>query len=144
MQLSGKAKTFLLYFYCIFGIYVKFWTFWKHFWSYWLRKTCLLKCKKGLVSENPLALNVLRSPKNCWNLLKSTFILSYFFIILSQLEIEKVIFRQIWDFRSPFLTRWLPITSILVVIGRNYSYHFKSNCLKNWKLFVIFHCIFEI
>ena len=52
----------------------------KYFWSYWLRKTCLLKCIKGLVSENPLAVNVLTSPKNCWNLQKSTFnLLSHHF-----------------------------------------------------------------
>ena len=48
-----------------------------NFWSCWIRKTCLLKCLKGLVSENPLAVNVLMSSKNYWNLQKSTFILLF-------------------------------------------------------------------
>ena len=74
MQLSEKGKPCSQFFYCIFGTYIKFWTFWKkkkkkkraswlkYFWSYWLQTTCLLKCVKGLVSQNPLAVNVL---KNC-------------------------------------------------------------------------------
>ena len=70
----------------------------KYFWSYLLRKTCFLKCVKGPVSENPLAVNVLTSPKNCWNLQKSTFILLFHYF--EQLELENVIFSQIWDFRT--------------------------------------------
>ena len=42
------------------------------------------------------------------------------------------------------LTCWLRTTSILVVIGRIYRHQFKDNYLKNLKLFVIFHCIFEM
>ena len=50
-----------------FAIYIKFRMFWKekwassvkYFWSYSLRKMCLFKCITGLVSENPLAVNVL-------------------------------------------------------------------------------------
>ena len=38
---------------------------------------CLFKCKTGSVSENPFAVNVLTSSKNCWNLQKSTFILLF-------------------------------------------------------------------
>ena len=37
----------------------------------------LLKCIKSLLSENPWAVNVFISPKNCWNLQKSTFILPF-------------------------------------------------------------------
>ena len=33
----------------------------KHLWRYWLPKTCLIKCIKGLVSQNPLAVNLLTS-----------------------------------------------------------------------------------
>ena len=36
------------------------------------------------------------------------------------------------------LTRWLPTTSILVVIERIYRYRFKSNYLKNHKYFAAF------
>ena len=42
------------------------------------------------------------------------------------------------------LTRWLPTTSILVVIGRIYRYQFKWSYLKKQKHFVIFYCIFGI
>ena len=38
---------------------------------------CLFKCITVLLSENPLAVNVLTSPKNSWNLQKSTFILLF-------------------------------------------------------------------
>ena len=53
----------------------------KYFRSYWLRKTCSLKCIKAPVSQNPLAVNVLTSPKTFWNLQKRTFI--NLFIIVS-------------------------------------------------------------
>ena len=80
----------MLLFYCTFGIYIKFWTFWKktepnYLWNYWLRKTLLPKRIKGPVSENPSAVNMLLSPKkllktsskNCWNLQKNTFLLYF-------------------------------------------------------------------
>ena len=50
----------------------------KYFWTYWLRKMCLFKCIKAIVSENHLAVNVLTSPRNSWNLQKSTFILLFY------------------------------------------------------------------
>ena len=34
----------------------------KHLWSYWLRKSCLIKCIKSYVSQKPLAVNVLTRP----------------------------------------------------------------------------------
>ena len=49
----------------------------KYFWNYWLQKMWLLKCIKDPVSENPLAVNVLTSPRNYWNLQKSIFILLF-------------------------------------------------------------------
>ena len=57
-----------------------------------LQKKCLLKCIKVLVCENPLAVNELMSLKKCWNLKKV--LLCYFLIILSQLDLEKIIFSQ--------------------------------------------------
>ena len=42
--------------------------------SYWLRNMCIFKCITRIVSGNPLAVNVLTSPRNSWNLQKSTFI----------------------------------------------------------------------
>ena len=59
---------------------------------------CLFKCIIGLVSEKPIAVNVLTSPKNSCNMQKK--LLSYFFVLLSQIELEKVIFNKIWDFRT--------------------------------------------
>ena len=81
MQLSEKPKTFCQFCY-IFRIYIKFWTFWNKneshslsiSTSYWLQETCLLKCIKSLFSESSLAVNLLKSPKNCCNLQKITFI----------------------------------------------------------------------
>ena len=100
-----KNNESFAYFFFIFGTYIKFPLFskkWasevKYFWSYWLRRMCLFKCITGLVSENHLTVNVLTSPKNSWNLQKSTFIL--LFIILSQIELEKVIFNHMLDFRT--------------------------------------------
>ena len=38
----------------------------KYFWKDCLSKISLLKCIKGLVSENHPAMNMLTSPKNCY------------------------------------------------------------------------------
>ena len=54
------------------------------------------KCITGLLSEKPLAVNVLRTTKKSWNLTQSFF--AYVFIILGQIKLEKFIFNQIWDF----------------------------------------------
>ena len=103
---------------------------------------CLFKCIKGLVSENLLAVNVLTSPKNSWNLRKSTFLLLFHFS-------ERIWFREKYfssdlRFEDCLLKRWLRTTSILVVIERIYRYQFKSNCLKNHKVFAEFFCSFRI
>ena len=58
----------------------------------------------------------------------------YFFVLLSQIELEKVIFNQI----DCLITRWLPTTSILVLIERIYRYQIKPNYLKNRKFFPAF------
>ena len=60
--------------------------------------------------------------------------------------------RNIWNFSinekvysaNFFLTRWVPTTSILVVIERIYRYQFKSNYLKNHKCFAAFFFSFRI
>ena len=61
IKLSDKQLRFLMYF----------------FLSYWLRNICLFKGIKRIVSENSLAVNLLRSPKNSWNLQKNNFILLF-------------------------------------------------------------------
>ena len=48
----------------------------------------LFKCIRGLVSENTLGVNVLRSPKTHEICRKE--LLSYFFVIVTQVESEKL------------------------------------------------------
>ena len=38
-----------------------------YFWSYWLRKTCLFKCRKSLVSASPLAVNLWSANPTKWS-----------------------------------------------------------------------------
>ena len=52
---------------------------------------------KGPVCKNHSAVNVLLSPKKCSTLQKT--LLFYAFIILSQINFEKVIFNHFCDFR---------------------------------------------
>ena len=49
----------------------------KYLWSYWLLNMCLFKCITGLLSGNPLAVNVLTGPQNSLNLQKGTFMLFF-------------------------------------------------------------------
>ena len=88
--------------------------------------------KKGLVSENLLAVNVLQSPKNCWNLHKSTFIL--LFCHSEPNWVGKSQFQSYLRFWDCLGTPWLPTTSILILIGRIYHYQFKCSYLKNLEL----------
>ena len=88
--------------------------------------------KKGLVSENLLAMNVLQSPKNCWNLHKSTFIL--LFCHSEPNWVGKSQFQSYLRFWDCLGTPWLPTTSILILIGRIYHYQFKCSYLKNLEL----------
>ena len=59
---------------------------------------CLFKCITGIVSGNLLAENVLTSSKTPEIFRKV--LLSNFSFILGQIDLEKVTFNQIWDFRS--------------------------------------------
>ena len=96
---------------------------------------CLFKCIIGLLSENPLLLNVLTSPKNSCNLHKNTFIL--LFQHFGPNWARKSYFQSHLRFQDCLLTRWLPTTSILVLIERIYRYQFKLNYLKNHRLFAL-------
>ena len=97
---------------------------------------CLFKYKTGLLSGNPLPVNVLTSPKNSWNLNKNTFIL--LFHHFGPNWARKSYFQSDLRFQDCLLTRSLPTTSILVVIGRIYRYQFKLNYLKNHRLFALY------
>ena len=95
-----------------------------------------------------LAVNVLTIPKNRWNLEKHTFILVFHHCEPSY--VRKKFFLSDMKFYDCLLTRWLPTTSILVVIERIYCYKIKYNYLNNQKLFLFFfffsccYCIFGI
>ena len=77
-------------------------------------------------------------------------LLSYFLIIASQVTLEKNFFLSDMKFYDCLLTRWLPTTSILVVIERIYCYKIKYNYLNNQKVFLFLfffsccYCIFGI
>ena len=103
---------------------------------------CLFNCTRGLDSEKPLAVNVLTSLKNSWNLQKSTLIL--LFHHSEQKSVWKSYFWSDATFQVCLITRWLPTTRILVVIERIYTYQFKSHYLKKHKLsFYIFFPFLE-
>ena len=97
---------------------------------------CLFKCMIGFLYENPLAMKVLTSLKNSWILQKSSFIL-----VCSHSEpnlVRRSYFESDMRFWDSLLTRWLPTTSILVVVERIYRYQFKANYLKDLRHFTAF------
>ena len=96
----------------------------------------LFKCIRRILSRNFLAVNVLTSPKNSWNLHKSTFIL--FFDHIEPNWVRKSIMESGVRFEDCLLTRWVSTTSILVVIERIYRYQLKSNYWKNHTIFAAF------
>ena len=97
---------------------------------------CLFKCITGLVSENLLAVNVLTSFKNSWNLQESTFVLSF---IHSKLNwVRKSYFQSDLRFSDCLITRWLETTSILVIMDKIDGYQFISNYPKNRRVLAIF------
>ena len=97
---------------------------------------CLFKNTIGLVCENPLAVDVLTSPKNSWNLHKSTFI--QLFLHSEPNWVRKSYFQSDLRFQDCLITRWLPSTSSLEGVERTYSLIFKSNYLKYHKPFAAF------
>ena len=97
---------------------------------------CLFKCIRGLVSENPLAVNVLGSPKTSWNLQKSTFI--QLFDHSKQKWVRRSYFWLDLRLQDCLLTCRLSTKSILVRMERIYTYQFISNYLKNHQFFAVF------
>ena len=91
------------------------------------------------MSEHPSTVNMLKVPKNLWNLHESTF------IIFFHNSAEKLFAKYLPDLslksKGYFLTYGLPIRSILFRIVRICRSWFKCNYLKNKKHFlsVFFH-----
>ena len=74
MELSEKRKTFSQFFLfflhldSILNIFRKKMTVLaEYFWTDRLQKTCLVKCIKRPVSEDPSTSNMVNAPKHCWN-----------------------------------------------------------------------------
>ena len=97
---------------------------------------CFFKCIRELLSEKPFAMKVLTSRKNSWNLQKSTFTLP--FLHYEPNLVRKSRFQSDLRVKDSLLTRWLLSRSILAVIDRINRYQFKSNYLKNHRVFAIF------
>ena len=97
---------------------------------------CSFKCITGLLSENPLAVKLLTSPKNSWNLQKSTFILLFFHFETNWAR--KSFCKSDLRFQDCLVARWLPTTSIVVLIETIFCYQFKSIYLKGCIPFALF------
>ena len=69
-----------------------------YFRNYGFAKTLLLTCLKGLYSENPSAVNMLKVTKHCWKLQNSAFTL--FLITLGEIEFENASLSYSWNLRT--------------------------------------------
>ena len=119
------------------GIYIRFWTFWKKRWSsyrfyfgnYRLWKTCLDHSLKNSVSGHLSRANMLKGPKLLQKEHENTFIIfshhserTWFGKYLPQLYFKSY---------GCFVTRWLPMTTILFGNDRICCTWFKCNYLEN-------------
>ena len=130
--------------------YIKFCTFWKkgspwwvkYFGSYWLRKICFFECWKGLVSEHPPGVKVVAGPKHCSNLHGIVFILIFHYSKIKW--VRKLLSELDPKCKDSFVTRWLLIPCILLIVGRNSrtssnaiilkSENVKTLSLTRWRL----------
>ena len=106
------------------------------FWIYRLRKTWLDKCLKSPVWEDSSTSNMVTESKHCWNLDYGTFI-----IFIDQCEensVGKSLSQWLSKYYECLLTRWFPMTSILVLTETIFWNIFRCNYLRNKKLFLIF------
>ena len=102
----------------------------------------LLKYVKGLVSENSSAVDVLKRPKNYWNLQKITSVLLFHHSKPSW--VRKSHFWSDLRFWDCLLTRWLPTTSIYVVIGEFTATNSDTIIWKTKNVLLHCYCIFGI
>ena len=107
-----------------------------------MRKRCLFKCIAKLLCENHLAVKVLTSLKNSWNVQKCPFIL--LFHQPEQNWARKSFFQSDLTFYVFLITRWLRTTNISEGFYKIYTYQLNSNYLKNHKCFEAFFSSFGI
>ena len=97
----SKSENIFWFFFCIYGIYIKFEILWRKRWAsevicfrnYRLQNARLLQCIKSRVAEHLWTVNMLKYPKGCYNLHGS--ILSYFLISLKRNQLQKFYFSSI-------------------------------------------------
>ena len=148
-RLYLKRKNFLSIFDCISEMCMKFTTFWKtrkvsqfnYCRYYCLRKRCLVKRLKGLASADHWEINVLIGLKHCWSQHGITIFL--FFHNFEINWIGKSLPYSHLKSSDCLLTRWLPMTSIPVVICRFSDNNFKRFYLKKKRYFVDFLLLFR-
>ena len=92
----------------------------------------LVKCVISLVSEHFAIVSMLNSLKKCTKAFPS-----YCFITWLKLSWKMFVLVHLKSHEC-LLTHWLPISSILFVIGRSYGNQFSCNCLRKIKLFLTF------
>ena len=125
-----KERVFLI-FYCISEMSIKFRTFpkkrrvsWPNYYrNYCIRNRCLLKRLKGLASAHHSVINALTGSKHCWSQKGTTIFL--FFREFQINWVGKSLPESHLKSSYCLLTRWLPVTSILVAISRLSDNKFK-------------------
>ena len=95
-------------------------------------KTYSDKCLKRPVSENPSKSNMVNVPKHCSNLHHIT--LTILIDTAKSIQCEKVSIIDTPNLGSALLTHWLPMKSILFLIGTILRCQFRHNYLENEKL----------
>ena len=136
-----KTKNNLWKFYCIFEIYMKFWTFFKKgsawwlksFGNYWLWKKCFLQCQKSPISEHPSGVKVLADLKHCSDFHSIVFTL--IFLENKTNWVGKQLSESGPKCKHCFLTRWRLITCILLIVERTSGNQINRSYLKNQKRF---------
>ena len=104
-----------------------------YFWTYGLRKTCLDKCLKSPLSEDPSRSNMVNRSKHCSNLNDSTFTI---FIDPSEGNSGlKSISDRYAKSQNSLLTHSLLTISFLFLTEAIYCSIFRFNYLRNEKLF---------
>ena len=95
----SKSENIFLFFFCIYGIYIKFEILWRKRWAsevicfrnYRLQNARLLQCIKSRVSEHLWSINMWKCPKHCLNLHSSIFVI--FFNHSEMKSVPKILFK---------------------------------------------------
>ena len=110
------------------------------FWNYRLQKARLLKCRKSPLSEHLWTVNMLKGPKDCFNLHGSIF--AIFFDNYERKSAPKVFFWNYLRSWDCFLRYWQPMTTILSHQKRMFNATNSNAIISKSKIICwIFFCI---